>query len=264
MRRKLAFVRGVLPALALLLLSAAAPPSRAQLFQLEDEAARDAIVRLDGEVAAIKTALRDISALLDSRSAALGELEIKYQNLEERLRALTGALEELGHDLSSERKSAAQAAAGLAERETRIDERLAAFADELRELRALADVPDEREMYDAAVADYQRGDYRAALVGFQSLLRTYPEGRFAASARYRIGGSHFALGEYDEAIAAQRELIDKYPASDKVPEAAFGVAEAQAAMGDGDSARATLQDILARYPTSLAADKARERLNAPQ
>ena len=137
-----------------------------------------------------------------------------------------------------------------------------AIGEEVATLREKANIPTESELYNRAFMRFQQREYQSALDGFAELLQTYPEGRFVPNARYWIGNARFALGEFHEAIVAQRELIEKHPDSDKVPDSLLNIAAAQEQLGNYESERATLADLIERYPTSLAADKARQRIDS--
>lgn len=116
----------------------------------------------------------------------------------------------------------------------------------------------EGRRYDAALALFRAGDYRAAVTAFQEFLRQYPSGALASNGHYWLGLSHFALGEFREAAASQLRLLKDFPLSAKVPDAMVNLARAQIQMGDIETARTTLEQVIARYPVSRAAEVARQ------
>ena len=118
----------------------------------------------------------------------------------------------------------------------------------------------ENRAYESAFNLFKIGNYQAAIVGFQSFIKTYPSSPLASNAQYWIGNSHSALRDYKSAIANQQKLLSLYPNSPKAPDAMLNMASSQMDLGDKDTARKTLEDIIAKYPASQAADTAKKRL----
>jgi tol-pal system protein YbgF len=120
--------------------------------------------------------------------------------------------------------------------------------------------PNEQRAYDSALDQFKRGEYTAAIAGFQSFVKTYPRSSLAASAQYWVGNAQFARKDYRAAIASQRQLIQLWPDSAKVPDALLNIASAQTEVGDSAAARRTLEELITKYPQSEAAAKAKQRL----
>jgi len=120
--------------------------------------------------------------------------------------------------------------------------------------------PNEQRAYDNALEAFKRGEYTAAIAGFQSFVKTYPRSSLAASAQYWVGNAQFARKDYRAAIASQRQLIQLWPDSTKVPDALLNIASAQSEVGDAAAARRTLEELITKYPQSESAAKAKQRL----
>ena len=118
----------------------------------------------------------------------------------------------------------------------------------------------EQRAYDVALDQFKRGEYTAAIAGFQSFVKTYPRSSLAASAQYWVGNAQFARKDYRAAIASQRQLIQLWPDSAKVPDALLNIASAQSEVGDSAAARRTLEELMTKYPQSESAAKAKQRL----
>jgi len=118
----------------------------------------------------------------------------------------------------------------------------------------------EQRAYDAALDQFKRGEYTAAIGGFQSFVKTYPRSSLAASAQYWVGNAQFARKDYRAAIASQRQLIQLWPDSAKVPDALLNIASAQSEVGESAAARRTLEELMTKYPQSESAAKAKQRL----
>ena len=125
---------------------------------------------------------------------------------------------------------------------------------------AAADIAEQRA-YDAALDQFKRANYAAAVAGFQAFARTYPRSPLAPSAMYWAGNAQYALREFRAAIATQRQLIATYPDSQKIPDAMLNIASCQLELGDAGGVRRTLEDLVAKYPNSEAGGKARQRLS---
>ena len=126
---------------------------------------------------------------------------------------------------------------------------------------APGDPAGESRSYESAFNLFKIGNYPAAIAGFQSFLRAYPNSPLAANSQYWIGNAYSALKDCKTALASQQRLISTYPNSPKVPDAMLNMASCQVELGDKNTARRTLEDIVSRYPLSPAADTAKKRLN---
>lgn len=118
----------------------------------------------------------------------------------------------------------------------------------------------EQQAYEAGLAQFKAGDYRAAIQSLQGFLTSYPDSERAPSAQYWIGNAHYALHDYKAAIAAQDKVVKTWPDNAKAPDALLNMASSQAESGDLTGSRKTLQSLVAKYPKSGAADQARSRL----
>lgn len=114
--------------------------------------------------------------------------------------------------------------------------------------------------YETAQNQRRIGNYRGAIVAFQSFISQYPKSELAPRAQYWIGDSYFNLRDFKSAIANQQKLIGSYPDSATVPDALLNIASSQMELGDAATARKTMDGLVARYPASEAAEKARRRL----
>ncbi len=122
-----------------------------------------------------------------------------------------------------------------------------------------ADGADAR-VYETAQNQRRIGNYRGAIVAFQSFISQYPKSELAPRAQYWIGDSYFNLRDFKSAIANQQKLISSYPDSATVPDALLNIASSQMELGDSATARKTMDGLVSRYPASEAAEKARRRL----
>ena len=123
-----------------------------------------------------------------------------------------------------------------------------------------ADSAAELKSYEAALELSKAGKHKDAIEGFEQFLEAYASSKYAASAQYWIGYSHFSLKNYKAAITSQQKLIKLYPDNHKVPDALYNIANSQIQLSEIDGAKQTLREIVAKYPLSDAAPLAKKRL----
>ena len=81
--------------------------------------------------------------------------------------------------------------------------------------RSSAAVPSAEALYNAAYADFSKGNYALAISGFEEYSTRYPDSDLADNALYWIGECHFSQGGYGQAIVAFDQLLERYPVSDR-------------------------------------------------
>lgn len=263
------FVRGLA---CLLFVASFAPAVRAQLFA--DEAARNAAGKNTEDVATLKALTRNMNAKLETLESQLAEargrnasLAQKNQQLETRVRALNGSVEELRalvDRTGSDGQVAARQQEIRVERletsvETLVGE-VGRMGKEFADMRQFVTLPPEEEIYAAAYDAYLRDNMKAAIAGFLRVLKHYPSGKFGANCRYYLGQATLKQGEYDAARTHAQALLTDYPSSDKTPAAMLILAQAYLGLERGEEYEAQLNRLIEQHPTSLAADDARQRL----
>ena len=122
--------------------------------------------------------------------------------------------------------------------------------------------PDERRLYDEAMATLRKGDFAAAASAFTAFQKRYPKSGYSESVVFWLGNAQYGKREYREAMASFRSLLATAPDSPRAPEAMLSLANCQVELKDAKSARKTLDDLIKAYPKSEAAQAARERLAA--
>jgi tol-pal system protein YbgF len=66
------------------------------------------------------------------------------------------------------------------------------------------------ELYRSAFADYRRGNYELAVIGFKAYLEQFPGNNAAGDAHYWLGECHYAKGEFDQAIKSYDRVIQNF------------------------------------------------------
>jgi outer membrane protein assembly factor BamD len=124
-------------------------------------------------------------------------------------------------------------------------------------------------LYDAAVAEYRKGNYFMAEQAFQRLtFELQGRDERQARVRYYLGECMLELRRELEAAQQFRRASDDFPRHELAPDALLRAGDAYASLWDdaeldpsyGETALATYTELLGRYPSSPAAARARERM----
>jgi tol-pal system protein YbgF len=243
--------------LAGLILALASSMSHAQLFS--DSDARKAILELRERIAAMEKALQLKDAELTARldTAQRSQLDMANQNelMRQEIAKLRGQVEALANEVSTLQKR-------NRDLYTDLDARLKKFEPSSVTIdgRAATVDRDEQSAYDAALAQFRSGDFRASIASFQQFLARYPSSAYAPAAQYFVGSAYFGLKDYKASIAANQVIVNRYKDSPRAPEALLSIADSQLQLADKRAANQTLTRVIKEYPDSEAAVLAKERL----
>lgn len=234
--------------------------AQAQLFG--DDQARQAILdlrqRFDQSVAAQNRLVDENTQLRRS----MIDLQQQIETLRAELARSRGQEEQVTRELGELKKLQAE--------QQVLDERLRKLeaAETARATDPAAGPPlasdggsgNERQDYDAALAVFRGGDFKAAQTSFASFIKSYPRSSLAPSALFWLGNAQYATRDYKEAITNFRSLLTASPNHQRAPEAMLSIANCQIELKDTRAARATLESLVKTYPQSEAAQAGRERL----
>ncbi len=213
---------------------------------LETQSQGSAILSLQSQIDALKGELARMHGLMDEQAHELATAEKRqtdlYQDLDTRLRALPR------NDAANSATTDANAAPAS---NVTVPNQAQASPDSNSQ---------QTQAYQTALTQFKQGDYKGAIAGFKTFIKTWPNDPMAASAQYWIGNAFFSLKDFRNAAQAQQKLISSYPKSPKVPDALLNLSSAQVEQGDLEGARKTLQSLIKRYPDSSAAVLGKKRL----
>lgn len=115
-------------------------------------------------------------------------------------------------------------------------------------------------LYNAAYADYAKGNYALAISGFEEYAQRFPDSSLADNALYWVGECHFSQGAYDRAIEAFDRMLERHPESDRA--AAANLKKGLAYLENNQVAEAIVQlrFVESRYGASDEARIARDKL----
>lgn len=119
---------------------------------------------------------------------------------------------------------------------------------------------DAESIYNAAVAQFNRGSLATARTAFQQFLQAFPSHRLAPDAHFYLADILVQLDRVEDALDAFQEIPELFPTASKVPDAMYRAALLQIELGRKQDARATLDRIINTYPASGVATLARDKL----
>ena len=251
-----------LRAAVLALCCVAGQGANAQLFG--DDQARQAILdlrqRFDQSVAA-QNRLVDENAQM---RRSMMDLQQQIESLRGDLARSRGQEEQLTRDIADLKKAQADTQRATDERLRKVETAPSATTDPNAGAGSGAltgeGSANEKQDYDAALAQFRAGDFTGAQSGFASFIKRYPRSPLAPSALLWLGNAQYATRNYREAITNFRSLLTAAPNHQRAPEAMLSIANCQIELKDTRAARATLESLVKTYPQSEAAQAGKERL----
>ena len=247
--------------LSLCVLGAAlcAPAARAALF--EDDDARKAILdlrqRVDQNSEQLKARLAEQGEQLNQVRRSLVELNNQIEAMRAEAAKLRGQNEQLARDVAEMQRQQKDLQQGVDERVRKFEpQKLSVDGKDF-----VAD-PEERRLYDDAMATLRGGDFAAAATSFLAFQKRYPKSGYAESVQFWLGNAQYGKREYREAMTSFRSYVAAAPESPRAPEALLSLANCQLELKDSKGARKTLDDLMKAYPRSEAAQAGRDRLAA--
>lgn len=120
--------------------------------------------------------------------------------------------------------------------------------------------PKEEQAYLKAFDLLKQGNYSDAILGFENVVSNWPDGRYADTALYWAGESHYVQRDYEKALEKFNRLLEEHPNSSRRPDALLKAGFALEELERPDDARKRFQTIVEEHSDSSAANLARQRL----
>lgn len=248
-----------------LALACLATPAQAGLF--DDEEARKAIIEIRGRISEQARNYENLSRQVNELSSKIErsiepamrsnlDLQNQLEAMRQEVAKLRGQIEVQTNELAMTQKRQRDLYAD-------IDTRLKRYEPSQVQVdgKTVAVDQNERRSYEASLAQFRAGDFRAAQTGFQSFIAQYPDSAFAPSAMFWMGSAQFALKDYRSTITTNQAFLGKYADHPRAPDAMLNVAYAQIETGDRRAARKTLETVVEKYADTPAAKTAKERIS---
>lgn len=107
-----------------------------------------------------------------------------------------------------------------------------------------------KDVYDAAWADYTRGDYALARDGFQEVVDRFGGSELADDAEYWLAETWYAERDFERARDGFERVLAEHPDSEVVPAAQLKLAYSLLETGDTERAIEVLQGLQKSWPDS--------------
>jgi len=240
-----------------------------QLLALEEKSGRTAEA-----IEGLKSQLRELQVLirlLQSDQSVVQEgvrnIPSQYQFVLDKLDQVNLALTRMAEDLLALKGSPPQPAAGAEAKEGVSAEKKGGEEKKPSPLEKKAAPPNPaattlspQEVYNAAYADYLKGNFDLAIEGFKVYRDAFPDSPLADNALYWIGECLFSQRKFDPAIEEFNGLILNYAQSDKIAASYLKKGLALAELGRKDEALVTLKLLIGKYPMDEESRIAQEKI----
>jgi tol-pal system protein YbgF len=120
--------------------------------------------------------------------------------------------------------------------------------------------PDEQSQYRQAFEMLKSGQHQAAISGFETFVKTYPDSNLTANAQYWLGEAHYGAAQFEQAVREFEKVRTIYPGTAKVGDASLKLAYSYYELKQWDGSRSVLNEINKSFPGSTVAKLAKERL----
>jgi len=124
-----------------------------------------------------------------------------------------------------------------------------------------ATAAEDERAYNAAVLDYNRGNYPLATEGLELFLKTYPQSAKRPDALFFLGLCHYNQREFDKAQAAFDRIIKEHAASPQFLPAKLKRAQCLLKQGLKPAALKAFRELVDGFPGSAEARTAQQELS---
>jgi tol-pal system protein YbgF len=201
------------------------------------------LVRVEQQLAYWKR--KDVSHRLDAISASL--------------RDLRGRMDENTHGLGQQASAQKKFYQDLDIRITRLQSKLDSVTA-AASTKASAPKQDDLVSYKQAFSLLQAKKNAQAIASFQAYLKRFPQGQYAASARYWLGAAYALENKPELAIDALTHVVEQHKGSQKEAGAWYKIAKIHQSQGRMDEARHAWQVVVDRFPQDPLASSAAKAL----
>jgi tol-pal system protein YbgF len=242
-----------------------------QLLALEDKLERNAV-----DVEALKSLVREVQTqirLLQTDQSSIQEgiknIPSQYQFLLDKIEQMNLLLTRISEDLLTMKGPPLQpqapgqetkAGQAPAVEKKQPDQKKGAQPTEQKPVSPPSSTLSPQETYNAAYADYLKGNYELAIDGFKIYRENFADSPLADNALYWIGECYYSQKKFDQAIEQFNDLIFNYPQGDKVAAAYLKKGLALAELGRKDEALVVFKLLVSKYPLEEESRIAQEKM----
>ena len=205
------------------------------------------------------------------------ELKADINILKEKIRLLSGRIEEVEHNFSQNGKLSAgereknlqrldNAVSQNFQRIVQLEQYMGFEPSEAvkngnkAESKTRTVVKSEQGLYQQAKQFLDMGQTDQARSKFEEFIKLYPGSVNADNARFWIADSYYRDKWYEKAILEYQKVIEKYPKGNKVAAALLKQGFAFSNLGEKANARLLLKELIKKYPSSREAKIAKDKL----
>ena len=225
-----------------------------QISRLAEQTAQNN-ARSAEQIDTLKRSLLDLNSQLELLRADIARLRGQDEQRTRENEQLVKSNEQLTRSIAELQRKQKDITEGVEDRIRKIEPQKVTVDDK----EFLAD-PDEKRLYDEAMATLRKGDFDKAAPAFEAFERRYPASGFSESVQFWLGNALYGKRDYKEAIATFRGFVKAAPSSVRAPEALLAIANCEVELKDVKGARKTIAELVKAYPKSEAAQAGRERL----
>jgi tol-pal system protein YbgF len=120
----------------------------------------------------------------------------------------------------------------------------------------------EKDLYEAAKKAFDKGEFEVAREQFLEFLKRFPKSNNADNAQFWIGEIYFREKWYEKAIMEYQKVIESYPNGNKVAAALLKQGLAFFNLDEKANARLILKEMIRKYPKSEEAKIAKKKLSS--
>ncbi|GAA0793220.1 tol-pal system protein YbgF [Cupriavidus gilardii] len=228
------------------------PVAQAQAGVFDDDEARRAIITLREQFNGFQATA---SQRIDQNSRAQIDIQNQLEGLRQEVARLRGQNEVLQNEVANLQRQQKDYYADL-------DARLKKFEPQQVTVEGQQGMaqPGEKTEYDAALKQFQTGDFKGAGANFSAFIKKYPQSPYLPLAQYWLGNSLYAQRDYRGSITVLQNMVQANPTHPKVPDAMIAIANNQLESNQKVAARKTLEQVVAKYPGTEGAQAASNRL----
>ncbi|WP_341247934.1 tol-pal system protein YbgF [Cupriavidus pauculus] len=228
----------------------AASSAHAGVF--DDDEARKAVIQLRDQFNGFQATA---SQRIDQSSRAQLDMQNQLEGLRQEVARLRGQNEVLQNTVDTLQKQQKDYYADL-------DARLKKFEPQQVNVEGREGLaqPTEKPEYDAALKQFQSGDFKSAGTAFSAFAKKYPQSPYLPLAQFWLGNSLYAQRDYKGSTYVLQNMIQQFPDHAKVPDAMIAVANNQFETGQKAAAKKTLEQVVAKFPGTEGAQAASNRL----
>ncbi len=199
----------------------------------------------------------------------MGTLKLQLKELSETIAImqsnqaeLASQMTELNQNLSVSNENLSQLDGQLFSLSTKLDDITAA----VKQAQTTAEQTPEKpallpsEMYNQALADFNKQSYDLAVEGFKLYINTYPEGENIDQAYVYLGDAYTAQEQAKPAAIAYATILQKFPKSKLTATARLKYARSIIPLGKTEEAKRYLNSVVQDFGRSPEARLAKEEL----